>query len=82
MTPMPPAFLGYKLSHGSLLIRVCASCPGRAEVEAFARAEPPVPVTHGICPACYQKAMAEVLGEACQSAVDSQPLAGLASAHG
>ena len=57
------AFLGYKLSHGSLLIRACASCPGRAEVEAFARAEPPVPVTHGICPACYAKAMAEVLGE-------------------
>lgn len=64
MTPaFNSAFLGFKIAHGTLLIRVCSSCPGRAEVEAFAAREPAVPVTHGLCPACYQKAMAELLGE-------------------
>ena len=35
----------------------------RAAIEAFAAREPAVPVTHGLCPACYEKAMAELLGE-------------------
>ena len=69
MTPaFNSAFLGFKFSHGTLLIRVCSSCPGRAEVEAFAAREPAVPVTHGLCPACYEKAMAELLGEPAESA--------------
>ena len=59
--PPPPAtkpglaFLGYgKWPRGGVAVRVCSWCPDAATVTAWAA---PLPVTHGICPECYQRVM-------------------------
>lgn len=57
--PRPPdpsgptgwAFMGYAWHkrHG-FSVRVCSWCPDSGAVEMWAK---PMPVTHGICPTCY-----------------------------
>ena len=63
---MPRAFIGYGFSGKTgAYIRCCSTCPDKAQLEAWAARGPaPLPVTHGICPACYQTQMARLMGEA------------------
>lgn len=60
------AFLGYAqdFSKGGLglYVRVCASCPDRASLEKWAHARG-LPVSHGYCPECAARMMANYLGE-------------------
>ena len=51
---MPQAFMGYKRDGGEILIRCCAYCPDKQELDAWAKKKG-TKVSHGICPACYQK---------------------------
>jgi hypothetical protein len=48
---LPAAWLGYR-PHAKQFcaVAVCAWCPDKARAETLAR---PFPVTHGICPACF-----------------------------
>lgn len=62
MTADPPlmierAFVGYKLAAGKLFVRVCASCPDKASLEAWCEAKGTA-MTHTLCPACYQTQLA------------------------
>lgn len=58
---LPAAWLGYAPhAKGGFAVRVCAWCSSKAEAERLAA---PLPVTHSCCPACYQRQLAELLGE-------------------
>jgi hypothetical protein len=63
ITALPRAWLGYAgFSDAGPVVRVCAWCPDKLEAEAEAKAAGHV-VSHGICPECAQKLMAEQTGE-------------------
>jgi hypothetical protein len=48
---LPAAWMGYASdSKKFCAVRVCCYCPDKAEAEKLAH---PLPVSHGICPACY-----------------------------
>ena len=57
-----PAWLGYKAEGGQMFARVCAWCPP-AKVKAAEEWAKPLPVSHGCCPDCAQRMMAQVTGE-------------------
>ena len=61
----PSALMGYAppLKGASrACVRVCAWCPDKAAAEAEAE-KYGHDVTHGICPKCFQKQQAALLGE-------------------
>ena len=56
-----PAIMGYaNMREKGFALRVCSWCPTAKQGTAWAA---PLPVTHGICPACYQRQMGGFLGE-------------------
>ena len=58
------AFMGYKLDfvRGQVVIRVCAHCPGKPYVEAWAQSRGN-PVTHSICPTHAAEMIARITGD-------------------
>lgn len=58
------AFMGYKLDmrRGQVLIRVCAHCPGKPYVEAWAQSHGNR-VTHSICPHHAAQMIARITGD-------------------
>ena len=43
-------------------VRLCSWCPDIAKAEAMAKKEN-LTVSHGLCPSCYDKQIAQLLGE-------------------
>lgn len=60
---LPAAWMGYAPpSEGRTCVSICSYCPDTAQANALAKSEN-LAATHGICVKCYQKQMAEILGE-------------------
>ena len=62
---IPLAWMGYAPREGDRkrpCVRVCAWCPDKAQADALAERHG-YAVTHGLCPACYQKQISAQLGE-------------------
>ena len=59
LAPMPQAWMGYAAPD---TIRVCAWCPDKSAADRLAR-EQHFKATHSMCVTCYQKQLAELLGE-------------------
>lgn len=57
----PKAWMGYTVSQGKPMIRVCAWCESHSVAESIAKAEGHL-VTHGICPECSYKLMEQRCG--------------------
>lgn len=57
----PAAWMGYAVNpKGGFMARICAWCPDKAEAEAMAGR---IPITHGMCPECYQAQVRKLTGE-------------------
>lgn len=60
--PLPDAWIGLKVDKDwNWTVRVCAYCPSKKEADQEA-ARLNLPVTHTICPSCYNKQMIEWIG--------------------
>jgi hypothetical protein len=59
LAPLPVAWIGYARTD---TVRVCAWCPDKMAADKLALAQG-FRVTHQICPVCYNKQLAELLGE-------------------
>jgi hypothetical protein len=62
---MPNAWLGFAPRTGDkrrACVRVCAWCPDKQAADDLAAAHG-YDVTHGQCPACYQRELAKLTGE-------------------
>ena len=61
MNTIPKGVIGYaKNPSGGFMVRICAWCDTGKGATRWAA---PLPVTHTLCPECYQKQMAQLLGE-------------------
>lgn len=57
---IPSAYLGQAAAFlPQNVARICSHCPDKAQAEAYA-AEQGQECTHAICPACFERVMAEI----------------------
>lgn len=55
---LPAAWMGYVAGDHQIWVRVCSYCQDRKQAEEMAK---PLPVTHGVCPDCFQKQISEII---------------------